>query len=171
MAYPMFAIWLISRTALLAFTWWVLTQGAYDSWQVGLPAILTAIYIYYRLSPPKYTRLSLGGLVIYALCFLKLSITGGIDVAWRTYHPQLPLNPAMIEYPLRLTSLAARNLFVCTVSLLPGTLSAELGDNILFVHVLDVGRPFKQELKIIEDRVAAVFQPQAQVGKPEKRTD
>jgi multicomponent Na+:H+ antiporter subunit E len=77
----------------------------------------------------------------------------------------------MVEYPLRLTSLSARNLFVCTVSLLPGTLSAELGDNILFVHVLDVGRPFKQELKIIEDRVEAVFQPQAQVGKPEKRTD
>ena len=167
----MFAIWLISRTAILAFTWWVLSQGAYDSWQVGLPAILTAIIIDYRLSPPKGNRWSLGGSLVYAFYFLKLSITGGIDVAWRTYHPRLPLNPAIIEYPLRLTSLSARNLFVCTVSLLPGTLSAELGDNILFVHVLDVGRPFKQELKIIEDRVEAVFQPQAQVGKPEKRTD
>ena len=166
----MFAIWLISRTAILAFTWWVLSQGAYDSWQVGLPAILTAIIIDYRLSPPKGNRWSLGGSLVYAFYFLKLSIAGGIDVAWRTYHPRLPLNPAIIEYPLRLTSLSARNLFVCTVSLLPGTLSAELGDNILFVHVLDVGRPFKQELKIIEDRVAAVFQPQAQVKKPEKRT-
>ena len=149
----------------------MLSQGTYDSWQVGLPAILTAIFIDYRLSPPKGNRWSLGGFLVYALYFLKLSITGGIDVAWRTYHPRLPLNPAMVEYPLRLTSLSARNLFVCTVSLLPGTLSAELGDNILFVHVLDVGRPFKQELKIIEDRVEAVFQPQAQVGKPEKRTD
>jgi multicomponent Na+:H+ antiporter subunit E len=148
----------------------VLSQGAYDSWQVGLPAILTAIFIDYRLSPPKGNRWSLGGSLVYAFYFLKLSITGGIDVARRTYHPRLPLNPAIIEYPLRLTSLSARNLFVCTVSLLPGTLSAELGDNILFVHVLDVGRPFKQELKIIEDRVAAVFQPQAQVKKPEKRT-
>jgi multicomponent Na+:H+ antiporter subunit E len=166
----MFVIWLISRTAILAFTWWVLTQGAYDSWQVGLPAILTAIFIEYRLSPPKGNLWSLGGSLVYAFYFLKLSITGGIDVAWRTYHPRLPLNPAIIEYPLRLTSLSARNLFVCTVSLLPGTLSAELEDNILFVHVLDVGRPFKQELKIIEDRVGAVFQPQAQVKKPEKRT-
>jgi multicomponent Na+:H+ antiporter subunit E len=171
MAYPMVAIWLISRTAILSCTWWVLTRGAHDSWQVGLPAILTAVFIDYRLSPPKGNRLSLGGFVVYAFYFLKLSITGGIDVAWRTYHPRLPLNPKMIAYPLKLTSLSARNLFVCTVSLLPGTLSAELGDNILFVHVLDVGRPFKQELKIIEDRVAAVFQPQAQVGKPEKRTD
>ena len=167
----MFAIWLISRSAILALTWWVLTQGAYDSWQVGLPAILTAIFIDYRLSPPKGNRWSLGGFLVYAFYFLKLSITGGIDVAWRTYHPRLPLNPAMIEYPLRLTSLSARNLFVCTVSLLPGTLSAELRDNILFVHVLDVGRPFKQELKIIENRVEVVFQSQAQVGKLEKRTD
>ena len=171
MAYPMFAIWLISRTAILAFTWWVLTQGAHESWQVGLPAILIAVFIDYRLSPPRGNRWSLGGLIVYAYYFIKLSITGGIDVAWRTYHPRLPLNPAIIEYPLRLTSLSARNLFVCTVSLLPGTLSAELGDNILFVHVLDVGRPFKQELKIIEDRVAAIFQPQTHIDEPNKRAE
>lgn len=171
MAYPMFVTWLISRTAILAFTWWVLAQGAYESWQVGLPAILIAILIDYRLSPPKGNRLSLGGFFVYALYFLKLSITGGIDVAWRTYHPRLPLNPAMIEYPLRLTSLSARNLFVCTVSLLPGTLSAEIGDNKLFVHVLDVGRPFKQELKVIEDRTAAIFQPQTHMNEPNKSAD
>ena len=167
----MFAVWLISRTAIFAFTWWVLTQGAQHSWQVGIPTILIAIFIDYRLSPPKGNRLSLGGFLVYAFYFLKLSITGGIDVAWRTYHPRLPLNPAMIEYPLRLTSLSARNLFVCTVSLLPGTLSAELGDNRLFVHVLDVGRPFKQELKIVEDKVAAIFQPQTQIDEPNKRAE
>ena len=69
----------------------------------------------------------------------------------------MPLNPAMVEYPLRLASSAARNLFAGTVSLLPGTLSAELGDDRLFVHVLDVGRPFEQELQTIEDRVAGIF--------------
>ena len=141
----MFLIWLISRTAILALTWWVLTKGAYDSWPVGLPFILTSVCVAYRLSPPAGNRWSLTGLVVYAFYFLKLSITGGIDVVWRTYHPRLPLNPAMIEYPLRLTSPSARNLFVCTISLLPGTLSVELGEHTVVAHVLDIDRPFEQE--------------------------
>jgi multicomponent Na+:H+ antiporter subunit E len=149
--------WLISRIAILSFTWWVLAKGAYDSWQVGIPAILAAIYVDYRLFRPQTNRWSIGGFIILAFFFLKLSVTSGIDVVRRIYHPRLPLNPAMVEYPLRLTSEPARNLFVCTVSLLPGTLSAELGAHSLVVHVLDVDRPFRQELKLIEDRVAAVF--------------
>jgi multicomponent Na+:H+ antiporter subunit E len=113
----------------------------------------------------------LGGFIVFGLLFLKLSLTSGIDVVWRTYHPRLPLNPAMVAYPLRLTSAAARNLFVCTVSLLPGTLSAEFGKDNLVVHVLDVDRPFRQELKLIEDRVAAVFRYPGQPDEQRARTD
>ncbi|MGD8660613.1 MAG: Na+/H+ antiporter subunit E [Desulfobacterales bacterium] len=149
--------WLISRLAILAFLWWVLAKGNLDSWQVGIPAILAAIYIDYRLFRHPANRWSLGGVIVFALFFLKLSVTSGVDVVRRIYHPRLPLNPAMVDYPLKLTFPAARNLFVCTVSLLPGTLSAELGRQRLVVHVLDIDRPFNQELKLIEDRVAAVF--------------
>jgi multicomponent Na+:H+ antiporter subunit E len=163
--------WLISRIAILAFMWWVLAKGAYDSWQVGLPAILAAVYVDYLLFKPQTNRWSLGGLIIMALLFLKLSLSSGIDVVRRIYHPRLPLNPAIIEYPLRLTSSSARNLFVCTVSLLPGTLSAELGAHSLVVHVLDVDRPFRQELKLIEDRVAAVFRHPVHLDDHKARTD
>jgi multicomponent Na+:H+ antiporter subunit E len=163
--------WLISRIAILSFTWWVLAKGAYDSWQVGIPAILAAIYADYRLFQPQTNRWSLGGFIAWALFFLKLSVTSGIDVVRRTYHPRLPLNPAMVEYPLRLASSAARNLFVCTVSLLPGTLSVELGEYRLVVHVLDVDRPFRQELKLIEDRVAAVFRHPGQLDDHMAGTD
>ena len=121
--------WWISRIAVLALTWWILTKGASDAWQVGIPALLAALYVDYRLFRPRVHRWSMVGLVRYALFFLKLSATSGIDVAWRAYHPHLPLNPGMKEYPLKLTLLSARNLFVCTVSLLPGTLSVELGED------------------------------------------
>jgi multicomponent Na+:H+ antiporter subunit E len=142
---------------VLAVTWWVLSKGAYDSWLIGVPAILAAICLDFFLFRPKVKRWALGGLIVFALFFLKSSITSGIDVVWRTYHPRMPMNPAMVEYPLSLASSTARYLFAGTVSLLPGTLSAELDEDRLVVHVLDVGRPFEQELKIIEDRVAAIF--------------
>jgi multicomponent Na+:H+ antiporter subunit E len=44
-----------------------------------------------------------------------------------------------------------------TVSLLPGTLSLELGTDCLQVHVLDEGKDFLPELEKVEQRVAAMF--------------
>ena len=44
-----------------------------------------------------------------------------------------------------------------TVSLLPGTLSAELNDDYLRVHVLDHTGTFALELRVIEEHVANVF--------------
>lgn len=153
----MSTIGLISRTVIFAFTWIVLTKGALDSWVVGLPTIVIALFIDYRLSRGERNRWSLIGLIVYILSFLKFSIIGGLDVVWRAYHPRMPLSPAIIEYPLRLRSLSARQLFMSTVSLLPGTLSVEIGEKNLIVHVLDARRPFDQELKLIESRVAAIF--------------
>jgi len=149
--------WIIFRIIIYTGTWWVLTKGAADSWPVGIPAVLAAIYIDFKLFRPANTRWSAAGLIAFILFFLKSSIYSGLDVVRRTYDPRLPLDPALVEYPLSLTSCAARNLFICTVSLLPGTLSTAIEGHTLIIHALDVGRPVEHELNIIENRVAAVF--------------
>jgi multicomponent Na+:H+ antiporter subunit E len=171
MEQPMSIRRLISRAIIFAFTWWVLTKGAIDSWPIGIPAILAAIYLDYRFFRPRAVRWSVRGFIVFVFFFIKSSISSGIDVVRRAYHPRLPLNPAMIEYSLRLTSSAARSLFACTVSLLPGTLSVGIDERRLIVHVLDAGRPVKQELNIIEDRVAAVFQHRFPAHDPKKESD
>ena len=152
--------WLTSRIIIYTGTWWVLTKGAADAWPVGIPAVLAAICIDFNLFRPENTPWSLGGLITFVLFFLKSSVYSGMDVVRRTYDPRLPLDPAMVKYPLRLTSSAARNLFICTVSLLPGTLSTAIEGNKLVIHALDVGRPVEHELDMIENRVAAVFKHQ-----------
>ena len=43
------------------------------------------------------------------------------------------------------------------VSLLPGTLSVELGDEFLRVHVLDETSAIKEELNMLENRLADIF--------------
>ncbi len=162
---------MISRAIIYAFAWWVLTKGATDSWPIGIPAILAAVYLDYRLSRPRSVRWSVNGIIVFVFFFIKSSISSGIDVVRRAYHPRLPLNPAMIEYSIGLTSSAARSLFVCTVSLLPGTLSVEIDERRLIVHVLDVGRSFEQELNTIENRVAAVFQHRLPADDTKKGSD
>ena len=44
-----------------------------------------------------------------------------------------------------------------TVSLLPGTLSVELEEEILRVHVLDETRAINEELKMLEKHLADIF--------------
>jgi len=79
---------------------------------------LAAICIDFNLFPPENTRWSLGGLIAFVLFFLKSSIYSGMDVVRRAYDPRLPLDPAMIEYPLSLTSSAARTLFIWLAALI-----------------------------------------------------
>jgi multicomponent Na+:H+ antiporter subunit E len=56
-----------------------------------------------------------------------------------------------------LRSPAARLLFVNCISLLPGTLAADIADGELRVHTLDLADDTGRELSRLERRVAAVY--------------
>jgi len=135
--------------------WWVLTDGAASSWWIGVPAVLLALLASIALIPPlPFVWL---GLVRFVPFFLIHSLLGGIDVARRVFQPRLPISPDLVEYPLRLPPGLAQVIMVNTVSLLPGTLAAELGQDILKIHVLDSGSDFETELIAIEEHVARLF--------------
>jgi multicomponent Na+:H+ antiporter subunit E len=69
----------------------------------------------------------------------------------------MPITPELIEYPLRLPPGLPRVILVNTVSLLPGTLSAELVGQVLRVHVLDSLGDFLAELEALEKRVRRMW--------------
>ncbi len=89
--------------------------------------------------------------------FFLRSLMGGVDVARRAFHPHLPIRPALIEYPLQLPPGLAQIVMANTVSILPGTLSTELGQNILTIHVLDSDKDFNTELATIEQYIERIF--------------
>jgi multicomponent Na+:H+ antiporter subunit E len=80
-----------------------------------------------------------------------------MDVAWRAFYPRMQITPELIEYPLRLPPGLPRVILVNTVSLLSGTLSAELGGQVLKVHVVDSPGDFLAELEALEQRVGCMF--------------
>jgi multicomponent Na+:H+ antiporter subunit E len=69
----------------------------------------------------------------------------------------MPIAPDIIEFPLRLPPGLARVFMVNTVSLLPGTMSTEIGENCLMVHVLDGRKELFSELEEVEQGVARMF--------------
>jgi multicomponent Na+:H+ antiporter subunit E len=156
----------LARLVLLALVWLVLAGTDPVSWLVGVPAVLLATFAAARLSQlvgadPKPLRLA--GFVPF---FVWESILGGIDVARRVLAPRLRIDPALVTYRPRLTDPAARVVFLDSISLLPGTLSADIRDGLAYVHALDGDDAVIAGLARLERRVAHLFGEQLE-GEPE----
>lgn len=89
--------------------------------------------------------------------FVGRALSGGMDVARRALHPRLPLEPAVIEYPLRLPRGLPQVVMANTINLLPGTLTADIQAGALKVHVIDHQTSVLEELEALENAVARTF--------------
>ena len=149
---------LLVRIPLFALLWVVLTGGRTESWLLGLPAVLVAAWVSNQARRFPTLRLSLWGSIRFMGFFLKASLISGMDVVRRALGPKLRLHPDLIDYRLSLSTEAARIFMANAISLLPGTLSAELAGDHLTIHVLDRHMPIHAELKALEERVAAMLE-------------
>ena len=146
--------WLL-RVTLYTIIWLVLTDGAMESWPVGIPVILFSTLVSVILLPPL--SFSLYGIFRFIPYFLWYSLRGGLDVALRAIQIPLAISPGLVDYPFRLPPGLPRVFMANTVSLLPGTLSVELYDEVLHVHVLDKTGAINEELNLLENRLADLF--------------
>ena len=138
---------------LLAGLWWMLTEGDAGSWVVGVPAIVAALVVRRTYPSPPPWGLSLPGLMGFAVFFVRESLRGGVDVAGRVFRRELPIRPAFLRYRLVLPEGSGRVLMVNVVSLLPGTLAADLSGDDLIVQVLDDRAAVGEELTELESRI------------------
>jgi len=142
---------------LLAALWLTLSGGDTASWVIGLPALVLAAWAARHLRRPPAIRLSALGILRFVPFFLWESLRGGIDVARRTLQPRMPIQPDFIEYHSRLQTPAARSFLANCVSLLPGTLAADLQGDWLEIHVLNMHENQTAELARLERSIGAIF--------------
>ena len=71
--------------------------------------------------------------------------------------PGVNIAPVMVTYPLRLPHGAPQIFMANVISLLPGTLAADLEESILVVHVLDGRRAYQSELARLEEKIAQIY--------------
>ncbi|RKT46187.1 Na+/H+ antiporter subunit E [Thiocapsa rosea] len=147
----------LSRAIGFALIWLILVGPDGASWIVGGPFVIAATLASLRLSKPRNSTLSLSSLARFAPYFLRESLRGGLDVAARVVLPRLRVQPGHQTYRVRLQSPPARLVFINTISLLPGTLSADLRGDLATVHALDVGTDIVEDLSALERRVAELF--------------
>jgi multicomponent Na+:H+ antiporter subunit E len=148
---------LLTRGAGFAFLWWVMAQGRWDTWGLGLVGVIVASILSLRFLPPRRSPISFGGLVGFIGFFVWNSIKGGLQVAWLALRPRPDLAPTLLELPLSLAPGAPRVLMTAAIGLMPGTVGVCLEGDHLRLHVLDERLPAAAEAKALQARIARIF--------------
>jgi len=160
------ALSVVWRALLFTGAWVVLAGTEAGSAIIGIPAVVVATWASWRLAQHSGPRMSPWGVLRFLPFFAVESVRGGLDVASRVLGPRVRVEPGYHDYCLSLRTPAARVLFVDLVSLLPGTLSADLRGRTVTIHALDRGADIDGELARLERRVAALFSEQADARGP-----
>ena len=142
---------------MLALLWALLTDLRTDTWAFGLPAVLAGAALVFMLPSAPAWRLSLSGTLAFALWFAVKSLRGATDVAIRALAPRMSLRPGFRAFTPALPQGAPRVVFLNTITLLPGTLSAEIAGDAVIVHMLDTRADLDADLGALETRIAAMF--------------
>ena len=142
----------LQTAALLTLLWWILAGHA--GWDFGVAAIAIATLVALAF-PPAPRRWSLLGLLRLIGYFCKESLLAGTQVARLAFKIRPALQPVLRDHHLRLPVGPARTLFVMMISLVPGTLSADLDGDVVRVHVLSA--ELDSDLEPLEELVAGLF--------------
>jgi len=150
---------ILLRTSALVLLWWLLNRGDYASWIIGAPFIAAAVALSMVLAPPRPLRWRPLQVIRFMPVFLWESLKGGVDVTLRVVRPTMPLHPIIVNYKVSLPDGLPRLLMLNVVSLLPGTLSADMHEDKLTLHVLDKHSAFEAEMRRIENFIASMIAP------------
>jgi len=158
------AIW-AAQGFFVLFSLWLVFDGL-DGWPAGVLAALIRGGLAAWLADSEPFWWNPFRLIEFAGFFLVESFRGGIDVAWRSLHPRLPVSPRFFEHDIQIPEGQPSTLLISVISLLPGTLSAELqrDEHVLIVHTLADGG--EESVQRLERRIARLFS----VPEPKRET-
>jgi multicomponent Na+:H+ antiporter subunit E len=153
------------RFLLFSIIWSALTGSEAESWIIGFPAIVCAVFLSLKLSPLSHVSLSFVGICSFIPFFIRQSTLSGIDVMRRVLSRRLAVNPGLVSYTTFLPERTARIFFVNTISLLPGTLSADLQGDRVTVHTIDKNLAIWANMQNLELRIALLWRVTPHRGK------
>ncbi len=133
----------IFEFALFILLWVALT------WSVALPdliagavASLIAVILFSGLLPREITALLNPVRLFWAIIFLPVFfwhvIKSNFDVAYRVFHPEMPIRPGIVRVKTCLKSEIGRTFLANSITLTPGTLTVDCIEGDLYVHWINI---------------------------------
>ena len=141
------------------FLFWVLLSASFEWIHLGLGLICSfaVAWVNSGHSPfvPKF-RLWFRILLYLPWLFYKI-VESSLHLSKLILHPALPIAPQLISVELKLRHRAAVVLLGNSITLTPGTITAEVDSNKLIVHAMDKVLSEDVVSKQIELKIADIF--------------
>jgi len=121
-----------------------------------LSIIITGLLYPYIKGKETFKPSRIGSFVLFFFIFMKELIKANIDMAIIVLSPSLPISPKIIKVKTTIRSKVGRAFLANAITLTPGTLSVDLDNDDLYIHVVngdsvqqdeDVLQPFETLLK------------------------
>lgn len=140
------------------FLIWLLLSESFDLFPLGL-GILAAFGVAWfntdrSTSRPVILQLRM---VWYFAWLLGRILQSGLHLSVLILHPALPIDPKLIRYRTKLREGAGIVLLGNSITLTPGTITAEVNSQDLVVHAMDDTSAADVTSRRIEQQIAALF--------------
>ncbi|WP_435128485.1 Na+/H+ antiporter subunit E [Halobaculum sp. D14] len=137
---------------------------------IGVAVSLPVAYGLRRFYSGRPTARSLSAVpyaALYVLAFVKELLVANLSVARLVVSPSMPIDPAVVEVPLRVESDAAVTTIANSITLTPGTLTMDYNAdrNSLYVHSIS-GDDILEPVRVWEDYALVVFNEELKPGDP-----
>lgn len=147
-------------TILLFVLWMILTSNfQMANILVGMGVSFFIALLYVKLfTHKKFEFINPIWLVFYLYILLKNLIISNIQISKIILKSDMRLSPAIIAVKTNLKSDWKKLLLANSVTLTPGTLTLEIQDDILFIHVMEYSKDLNKEniTKEFEDVIAKI---------------
>ena len=139
------------------FVFWILLSGSFELIHLGLGLVFSFAVAWINSGHshfvPKF-RLWFRFLLYLPWLFCKI-VQSSLNLSKLIFHPALPISPQLIFVNSKLRHRAAIVLLGNSLTLTPGTITAEVNRNNLIIH--SMGKDDDVIIRQIESKIAEIF--------------
>ena len=148
--------------AMVLFVFWILLSASFEWIHLGLGLVFSFAVAWgnagHSTFVPKF-RLWFRVLLYIPWIFYKI-VQSSLYLTKLILHPALPIDPQLISVESKLNHHAAIVLLGNSITLTPGTVTAEVDSNKLIIHALDKVLSESVTSRQIESKISEIFRDQ-----------
>jgi len=129
-------------TVLIMFLFWIFLSGEF-SFILLLSGIISSLLVSYISHDLLIGNGDMKLGLIRTIRFIKFLpwllwqiVLANIDLAIRTLHPKMPINPMLINFKNNLKTDLGMVILANSITLTPGTVTIDVNENDFFIHVI-----------------------------------
>jgi len=150
----------LTYKTLFFYVVWLLFSQSYNVFHMtlGLVVALVVTYLNTEHGPSRLKDVRWLWVLLYIPWLLWRILMSGIHMTYLILHPRLPIDPKLIRYQTNLRDEAAIVLLGNSITLTPGTITAEVSSHEFIVHAMDDDSADDLVSRRMEQKIAGTFE-------------